>query len=272
MRDYGKTSCFPPFSISNPAAPRPGLPDGDEPDDAEFGLDEARKRRQGVVFAEDGREASAGGGEGGIQFGGQALGVGEAVHDPFEGNAVIQGKELAEALDEFLVAHGGGIADADAMVGEPAFHAAFAGADEFFAAGKGGVLEGAVERGIEVGQAGAEAQAGLQGAARGGFPFAGDFGGRGLAAQGGGGGALFADADLAGDFVEDPGADFAEREGGEHGGGDGQQEGEEAVGAGADEVAVHPVEAAEGGGGVGKDGFHGGDDGCGNWGSQGVFL
>lgn len=260
MRDYGKTSCFPLFPACRAMPCRAGLADGDEADDAELCLHKAGKGREGVVLAEDRGETAAGGGERDREVGGKPLAAGNAVHDPFERKAVVEGEDLAETLDELLVAHGGGIADSDAMVGKPAFHAAFSGADEFFAAGQGGAEECAVEGGVEIGQAGAEAQAGLQGAARGGGPLAFEVGGGGFPAEGGGVGTFFADADLAADFVEDPHADFAEREGGEDGRSDGEEDGEESVGAGADEVAAHAMDAAEGGGGVGEDGFHGGDD------------
>ncbi len=240
---------------------RARLSDGDEADDAESGFRETREGREGMVLTEDRGEAAAGGGEGGRQVGRKGLAIGQAVHDPFEGDAVVEGENLAEALDEFLVAHGGGVADADAVVAEPAFHAAFAGTDEFLAAGEGGAEEGAVEGGIEVGQAGSEAQAGRQVSARGCGPLAFEVGGGGLSTEGGGVRALFADADLAGDFVEDPHADFAEGEGGEDGGRDGEEDGEEAVGTGTDEIAVHAVETAEGGGGAGEGCFHGRHDG-----------
>ena len=202
-----------------------GLSDGDEADDAELRIHKAGKGREGVVFAEDCGEAATGGGERSREVGGESLVSGDAVHDPFEGEAVVEGENLAEALDELLVAHGGGISDTDTMVGKPAFHAAFAGADEFFSAGQGGAEEGVVESGVEVGQAGAEAQAGLQGAARGSGPLVFKVGGGGFSAEGGGVGAFFADADLAADFVEDPLADFAEREGGEDGRCDGEEDG-----------------------------------------------
>ena len=88
---------------------------------------------------------------------------------------------------------------------------------------------GAGQRGFEVGQAGADAQADGQGAGKEcavGFEF---FRGRG-AAQGGGGGEFFAEATAALDLGEDgaaglggeAGGEYACAEGEEDGGGDGE--------------------------------------------------
>ena len=123
-----------------------------------------------AVFAENPGELAAGGLVLGEERGREGMGGGESVDEPFERDAVVEVENLAKALGELLVAHGGGVGDGDAAVGEPAFHAAGTGAEYGFAAGKSGSGDGVVERGIEVGQAGSEAQAVAEGAGGGGTP------------------------------------------------------------------------------------------------------
>ena len=98
---------------------------------------------------------AAGGAEGCIETGGKGAVAGKAIHHPFEGDAVVEGEEEAEALGGFLVAHDRGIGDGDPSVRQPLLDAAGIGPDDGLAVAEGAAGDGAVERGIEVGQAGA---------------------------------------------------------------------------------------------------------------------
>ena len=113
-----------------------------------------------------------GGVAGGGQAAGKRLAVGDTGEDPFEGEPVVEREEEAEALGEFLVAHGGGVREGDAVVGQPALDAAGTGAYDGFAVRQGAAEKGVVERGVEVRQARTDAQAGGQGAGRGESPYA----------------------------------------------------------------------------------------------------
>ena len=238
------------------------LPDGDETDDAECFIGGEGEGFEGWVLAEKFGKAAGCGGVRGGKIGGEGLVGGYSVDEPFEGETVVELKDLAEALGELFVAHGGGVGDVDATVGEPAFHASCTGSEDGFAAGKCGAGDGVVEGWIEISQTGTEAEAVAQGAGIGGPRFD-EVGGGGGASEGGRGGAFFVDADLATDFVDAPGADFGDSEGGEKGRGDGEHEqGGVAPGHG---VGVGKAAADGGGGGfgvvenAGEGGFHGGE-------------
>ena len=82
-------------------------------------------------------EPAAGGLVGNGEIGREGAVGGGAGEEPFEGNAFVEGENLAEALGEFFVAHDGVVADGNAVVAEPAFDAAVAGDDVFAAIGKG---------------------------------------------------------------------------------------------------------------------------------------
>ena len=251
-----------------PVAPTGASTDANEALDAELSIGEAGERGEGRVLFQDAPELAAGGLEGGGEAGGKGLVRGEAGEKPLQRDALVESEELAEALGEFLVAHDGVVADGDAVVAEPALDAAVAGDDVFAAVGEGLVDEGAVEGGFEVGQAGAEAEAGGQGAGGVG-PVVGEFSGFGRAAEGGGGEALFMDAAPALEFAEEVAPDFGEGEGGADGGGDEQVEAEDGLLLGGGEALV--VEDGVGGVDGGDDGmadgfregFHGGECGVG---------
>ena len=160
--------------------------------DVEFGFDVGLQAREVPVVAQDARETAAGGGVWGEQIRRQSAVGGLAGEEPFEGKAVVEGEELAEALGEFLVADEGGVVGGDASVGEPAFHAGSAGFEAFLSVDE--LLEAdcrGVEGRFEVGEAGTEAQAHDQRAGTG-LDVGREFGGGGRTAQGGAFGEFFA--------------------------------------------------------------------------------
>ena len=227
---------------------------------------------------EDFRQTPPGGGEGDGQVGGEHCFGWHAVEQPLQREAVVEREDLAETLNELLVAHDSRVADGDAVVIEPAFCSAFAGADDGFAVGEFFADERAVERGIEVGQARSDTQADGEGAGRGG-PRGRDVLGHGRAAEGRGGGVRLAEALLAGEFVENPLADFGERVGGEYRRGEREEPWREvagdeatAVSGGFDGVGGGPEGAAGGVEGVQEGFFHGLEDGGIAWDNQGFSV
>ena len=124
--------------------------------------------RRVVLGAEVGRHAAIGG------FAGE---------EPFEGEARVQGKQLAEAEGEFAVFDDATVSDRDAVVIQPAFESGTAGC-ETAGPGTGHAAPGRrVENGLKIGQTGAEAKADMEGAGLFGA-VGGDFGVGGNAAEG----------------------------------------------------------------------------------------
>jgi hypothetical protein len=198
-----------------------GAADGKELGDAEFGVDIQGECLEGAVGAEELGETAARGVERGEEVGRKGAVGGGTGEEPFEGEARVEGEELAEAEGEFFVAHEGGVGDGDTVVGEVSFETRGAGADAFGAGGQGGVAEGVVERGFEVGQAGAETESDGEGTGDDGSVGV-EFGGGGRAAQGGRGGALFAEALAAAEFAEEKASGVGGEESGKGDGGDGE--------------------------------------------------
>ena len=141
-----------------------GATDGEEVGNTEFGFDVEGEGVEVAVGAEKAGQPEAGGVVGASEIGRKRAVRGGTGEEPFEGDAGIEGEELAEAFGKAAVALEGGVVDGNSVVGDVFFQAALAGGTLLFSIGQCVVLEGIVERGREVGKAGAEAQADEKGA------------------------------------------------------------------------------------------------------------
>jgi hypothetical protein len=229
-----------------------GAADGEEFGETEFVFDAAGKGTEIAVVTE---KAAAGGLTGIGEVGREATVRGGTREKPFEGDAGVEGEELAEAFGKTAVTLEGGIVDGDAVVGEVFFQTAVAGGDLFFAGRERAVLEGVVQGGGEVGEAGAKAQADEEGAGVEGA-VGNEFFGGGGPPEGGRVGALFPEALAAAEFAEEkaPGVGGEEAREGDGSDGEGGSDGDDAVeGEVGDELSCE-----EGGvGGFFEDGLEG---------------
>ena len=161
--------------------------DGDHPHDAELRFHRTRQAGHLRVVGQEPRELGAGRGRrfavGGREGGEVFRVVGE---EPLQGYPGIESDQLAEAGRQLLVVHGGGVLDRRHVLLHPALETGLAGADALGAVAGLPEDEAGVERRLQVGQAGADAEAGAEGA-RVEVPDILDVAGAGDAAEGYGG-------------------------------------------------------------------------------------
>lgn len=136
---------------------------GGNPGNAQRGVDVREEAFEVPVGMQKSRKTAAGGNALGGGTGRQVAVGGCAGQEPFEGNALVQGEQRAQAYGEEFVAHEGAVAERNAVVFEPALDAAPPADEAACASGAGGILVAGIERGGEVGQPGTETQADEQG-------------------------------------------------------------------------------------------------------------